>query len=211
MPTDWKFPMKPKPVNLLALQRLPLDQYTMELKYDGHRAIAVAEGETVTLWTRNKTKIQTTKELRDGLRALRLPPGTVLDGEIWHTTRRGGWAAGAAEDGECTVTFWDCVRDGMQDVSALPIEERRERLGRLLARAPANMRQVEVMPADLARAAEVEEQARAAREASKARSGNVHGIVFKRNGSPRRDHAVRCAEHPDWLKLVFSGMGGAGA
>lgn len=199
---QFRYPMKPISVNRRAVLRMDLSKYWMERKFDGHRAIVVVGGgRAVSLWTRQKTRIREPENLKRQLADLRMEEGTVLDGEIWNPLRRGGWGTG---DGEpCVLTLWDCMRLGGADISARGIEERREHLIRAVRGGTEEVRAAEAAEATTEGIEEVEEDVRKFRQENDVRSGYVHGIVLKRKGSPRRDHATRSQEHPDWLKLVF--------
>lgn len=201
----WAFPMKPVPISGEAFLRLRAEDYALERKYDGHRALAVSNGST-GLWTRDRRPIVAPPELIRQLESVGLPPGTVLDGEIWSPTSRGAWGRKPAE--RCVLTFWDAVRVGGRDLSREPLEVRRRALEELLRSAPEDVRIVEPMEATKGNLDAVEAEARSFRRETAARSGFIHGVVLKRRGSPRRDHAVRCVEHPDWLKVVFPGIRG---
>jgi ATP-dependent DNA ligase len=198
---QFMFPMKPVPVFTKTLERLDLPNYRLESKLDGHRAILTVDGGRASLWTRLKVQIAVTPSLQAQLSALRLRDGTVLDGEIWNPLKRGGWTLDGREP--TVVSFWDCVRDGPEDLSESPLEERYSRLASLVGKRSPEVRVVRQEDATRERIAEVEADARASRDRNLSRSGYVHGVVLKRRGSPRRDRATRSAEHPDWLKLVF--------
>lgn len=69
------------------------DQYGHKLKYpclvqpklDGHRCIAVVESDgSVTLWTRTRKRITSMVHIQKAITDLGLPPGAVLDGELYH-------------------------------------------------------------------------------------------------------------------------------
>lgn len=202
-PSWWMFPFKPVRVRETIFETIDPKKYVMEKKYDGWRAILIV-GQTPTLWTREKTRIEMPDNLRPQIEALRLPDGTVLDGEIWTPSKRGAWRhnKGVA----CKLTVWDVVRSGRRDLSAAPLEERRLELKAILGPGAEDVGAVEWLPADAASYAEVRREAESFRVQAQSRSGFVHGAVLKRLGSPRRDHAVRCVEHADWLKIVVDGM-----
>lgn len=197
--------MKPVRVLPAILKSLDPKDYTLEFKYDGWRAIVLVE-KTASLWTREKKRLEIPKNLQDQLRALELPPGTVLDGEIWNPTKRGGWKQSAGD--ECKLTLWDCIQIGEKNISKFPIEDRREALHSLLKPEYTAIQPVEVQMATQVNYEIAFKLASEVRAETAARSGFIHGVVLKRNGSPRRDHATRSTEHPDWLKIVFEGMSG---
>jgi ATP-dependent DNA ligase len=200
----WKYPMKPVRVPESVLAAWDMSKYVMERKYDGHRAILIVHGRPV-LWTRERRRIDVPREMEERLAVLRLPQGTVLDGEIWHPTKRGGWKQ--TEGAECRLTFWDCVKSGTKNMSNSPLEERRDALLSLIGDSEG-VSVVESLQASAGVLDRIRREAAEARETACLRSGFVHGVVLKRIGSPRRDHATRSAEHPDWLKIVFKGMSG---
>jgi ATP-dependent DNA ligase len=54
-------------------------------KLDGHRCVAVVNGDgSVDLWSRTRKRITGTPHVARAIEALSLPPGTVLDGELYH-------------------------------------------------------------------------------------------------------------------------------
>lgn len=197
----FKFPMKPVRVTEAVLDTaVNPDGYVLERKYDGWRAMVCIE-DRITLWTREKRAIEMPNNLRDQLYAMDLPRGTVLDGEIWNPLKRGSWSHNRSVN--CLLTLWDAVRVGGVEMSHLPLEERHAALRSLMRPQAPEVTAVEHLPATR----EVLESVRAdaVRHWAEAelRSGFVHGVVLKRRGSPRRDHATRCVEHADWMKIVF--------
>ncbi len=62
--------MKPVRINVKGLERLSLDRYVLEKKYDGHRAILVADGGKKRLLTRQKNPITIPASLQEQLREL---------------------------------------------------------------------------------------------------------------------------------------------
>jgi ATP-dependent DNA ligase len=203
VPQLWKYPFKPVRATWAAFKTLPMSNYFMEKKYDGWRAIVQVGQEGVTLWTRDKALITMPDNLGRQLAALEMPAGTLLDGEIWNMSKRGAWRHNKSV--VCALTLWDAVRIDSRDLSNEPIEIRRQQLEQLLAgHDTPDIKTTEILPADEALARQIDEDAHAMREG--VRSGYIHGVVLKRKGSPRRDHAVRCVEHADWIKIVFDGM-----
>jgi ATP-dependent DNA ligase len=206
----WKFPFKPIPAPWSVFQTLTLSNYFMEKKYDGWRAIIQVQGRNlftngISLWTRDKRMIAMPDNLAKQLVELDMPDGTLLDGEIWNMTKRGAWRHNRAS--VCALTIWDAIRVGTRDLSNEPIEKRREALEQLLqGKDTPDIKATELLAADETIARQIDAEARSFREGSQARSGFIHGVVLKRRGSPRRDNAVRCVEHADWIKVVFDGM-----
>lgn len=201
----WMFPMKPVQVDMRTASGLSPDRYVMERKYDGWRAILIANGKT-RLWTRQRRLIEVPESLQEALEALRLPRGTVLDGEIWNPSKRGGWKDPEGEG--CHLTLWDCVRDGTKDVGRRPFEERRKVLEDMVGNSCGPIGLTEQTPVSAEALALIHAEAKASRVDGELRSGFIHGVVLKRRGSPRHDHPTRSVEHADWLKVVFEGMKG---
>src|SRR5580704_6358230 len=120
-------------------------------------------------------------------------------------SKRGSWRQNRSEI--CALTLWDTIRFNNQDLSNEPLETRRECLDSILSKSKTeDIRATEILRPDATIAREIEQEARSFRQNAQSRSGFVHGIVLKRRGSPRRDNAVRCREHTDWLKLIFQGL-----
>jgi len=196
----WMYPMKPVLIGRNGLSELRLEDYTVERKYDGWRAIVIANGRT-RLWTRQRRPIAIPDELQAALEALRLQPGTVLDGEIWNPSKRGGWAD--PEGNGCRLTLWDCVRDGTAYLGKEPLEARRRALEEAVGHGSDLVGLTEVSGASVAAVEAIEAEARAVRDGGDLRSGFIHGAVLKRRGSRRHDSPRRSAENASWLKVVF--------
>jgi ATP-dependent DNA ligase len=201
MLNTWQsFPMKPILINNEVLKGLnPLD-YTIEPKWDGWRIIIVTNLNRVSTFTRQKTPLKLPMSLQNELNDLDLPVGTVMDGEIWSPMKRGGW--NNLPKGQCKLSFWDVMRHGSKNISNESIETRRQILNSLFT-PTENIAQTNVYDVSLENLQKLEQQAREVRDGQALRSGFIHGVVLKRNGSPRRDHACRSIEHPDWLKVVY--------
>ena len=205
VPKLWKYPFKPVRATWDIFKKVNPDNYFMEKKYDGWRAIVQVADGGITLWTREKALIMMPDNLGKQLAALEMPEGTILDGEIWNMFKRGAWRSD--RKAICALTLWDAIRVDKRDLSDEPIEVRRQQLEGLLAGKNApDIKTTEILSADESLAHQIDEEAHSARDGAGARSGFIHGVVLKRRGSPRRDHAVSCKEHPDWLKIVFAGM-----
>lgn len=201
----WMYPMKPLHITEPVFRNLRLEEYWMERKFDGWRAIAITGG-TTQLWTRQKRKLRTPDNLVTALAKLNLPKGTVLDGEIWTPDKRGGWEQNPGM--KCLLTLWDCVRIGTKDLSKEPVEVRRRALQELVEERQDCISVVEALDASVENLHMIQDEAAKVRFQKDFRSGFIHGVVLKRRGSVRRDHPRRSAEHPDWLKIVFEGMSG---
>jgi ATP-dependent DNA ligase len=198
----WMYPMKPVRVRASIFETVNPDDYFLEMKYDGFRAILAVEGGQPKLWTRDHKRLEMPDNLMSQLQTLDLPDSTVLDGEIWTPTKRGAWRHDRTIP--CLLTFWDAIRSDARDISGLPIESRRDEMARLLQGGTQDIGMTSWLPATVESHNTILKRALEHREES--RSGFIHGVVLKKKGSPRRDHATRCVEHPDWLKIVFDGM-----
>jgi ATP-dependent DNA ligase len=158
------------------------------------------------LFTRDHTRIEIPENLSSQIQELALPVGTVLDGEIWNPEKRGAWRH--SRKTRCMLTFWDVIRTGYENLEDKPLSERYQILRNLLAKNTEDISIIEQFEADSKLTKEIYESAITHRNNIKSRSGYIHGIVLKRKNSPRRDHATKTHEHPDWLKIVFEGMSG---
>lgn len=197
----WLFPMKPRRINETLLSSLRLDDYVMERKYDGHRAILVVGKSGPKLFTRHKTDLVMTDNIRPQIESLNLPEGTVLDGELWTPTKRGSWTQNRSV--VCSLSFWDVMAFQGQLVGSLPLEKRRFVLERMIGDGTEDIKVVEQEAVTRERIEKIRKEAMDHRQATQSRSGFVHGVVLKRKGSPRRDHPNRSVEHPDWMKIVY--------
>jgi ATP-dependent DNA ligase len=202
----FSYPMKPVSVNMRSISSFPLSKYLLEVKLDGHRAILTVEGGKKRLFTRQKAPIAIPPGLASQLASVEMAEGTTLDGEIWNPAKRGGWTSDGREPS--VLTFWDCVHDGTRSISGETIEERRAALARVIGAGNDGVRVIGQEPASEERVRAIYEESSLARKKSGSRSGFIHGVVLKLRRSPRRDHATRSKEHPDWLKVVFDNMEG---
>ena len=199
----WVYPFKPVRVDESIFDKIDNSKYLLEPKLDGFRVIIIANG-SVKLWTREKKPIEIPDNLVSQLQALNLKKGTVLDGEIWTPTKRGSWRHNKGV--QCLISLWDVIRDGEDSSGRLPIEKRREILSRVIGPGTEDISVVDQFPMNKERFEIIKKSAVEHRSVTGTRSGFVHGVVLKRLGSPRRDHATRSTEHPDWLKLVLPNM-----
>ena len=87
-------------------------------------------------------------------------------------------------------------------MSLAPLEERYAELSSLVDGKTPDISVIKQTPASLDKYHEIVKEAKDFKASNQSRSGFIHGAVLKRLGSPRRDHATRSTEHPDWLKLV---------
>lgn len=196
--------MKPTLIPEEAVAALSLDDYIIEPKFDGWRAIVTVNGK-VKLWTREKRPITIPEKLRESLEALNLKQGTVLDGEIWNPSKRGGWLD--PEGDGCQLTLWDCIQNGNNALGKVVLEDRRSILEEVVKSDSELISLVEMEEASLKNLLAIKVRAEEARK-NGARSGFIHGAVLKRKGSIRRDHPKKSAEDSSWMKVVFQGMKG---
>lgn len=192
--------MKPMRVDETIFGRIPLDNYTMEPKFDGWRAMILV-GESVSLWTREYRRIEMPANLARQLQSLNLPRGTVLDSEIWNPNKRGSWNHNASV--ACKLTIWDVLQVHGRSVEKQSLVERRQILENLVPCSTDDVELTKVYQADRSIYESIRQEAELHREREKNRSGFIHGVVLKKKNSPRREHPNRSVEHPDWLKLVL--------
>ncbi len=202
----FKYPMKPMRVDKSIFQRKGgLENYILERKFDGFRCILIVD-QKIKLFTRGKVPMEVPDNLVPQLEALHLKEGTILDGEIWTPTHRGGWRHN--KQVRCQITFWDIIKDGIQDISGKPLRDRRECLEGIGWAQDSDIGITMPEKPTLEVCEYIEKIANDFRSGQNSRSGFIHGVVIKKWDSPRRDNAVRCVEHPDWMKIVFDGLTG---
>lgn len=194
------YPMKPIRINDGVFSTLNKNEYTIEAKFDGFRLTIIAGHNEIFAFTRQKNVLKLPKNLQEELLNMKFPPGTVLDGEIWSPLKRSGWDT--LPVGSCKISFWDVIRHGTTNVTNKPIESRRDILKSLLTKSD-NVDQARIYEASESTIRELRTLAVEAKLEMALRSGFIHGVVLKKNGSPRRDHSCRSIEHADWLKLVW--------
>lgn len=88
VPANWRFPMKPTRIYQGAyFDKLLADPaWVAELKYDGGRGLVyVLDDGRVELWDRHQRIVpaEIVPDIYAALRRLPLPPGAILDGEIY--------------------------------------------------------------------------------------------------------------------------------
>lgn len=169
------------------------EDWLFELKYDGHRTLAYAEGGKVTLSTRNGHNC--TAAFRAAAEAVGTLLGgrcAVLDGEMVVVGKDGIPDFSALQaytrrkrEGLCYVLFDLLALDG-EDLRPLPLLERKKRLCALLEGAPPL----------LCYSRHTAGMTKAQCEAIRARG--MEGIVIKRAHSP-----YTAGKNGDWLKLKF--------
>lgn len=201
----FKYPMKPMRVDKSIFKKIDPSNYTLERKYDGFRCILIVD-QKIKLFTRDKVPMEIPDNLVPQLEALHLKEGTILDGEIWTPTSRGSWRHN--KQVKCQITFWDMIRNGPEDISGKPLRYRRECLEGIGWTQDSDLSITTMERPTLEVCEYIEKVANDFRSNSNSRSGFIHGVVIKRFDSPRRDNAVRCVEHPDWIKICFDGIKG---
>ncbi len=161
--------------------------WLFELKYDGFRALAGLAAGRVALWSRNRLDLaERFGGVARALARLRVPEA-VLDGEIVALDARGAprfQYLQKGHDASAVLVVFDLLWLDGQDLRGRPLEERRERLERLLAGAPPEIRPAERLPGPAERALRT------------AAGRGYEGIIAKRRGS--RYEPVRSRA---WLKL----------
>jgi bifunctional non-homologous end joining protein LigD len=165
----------------------PEEAWTLELKYDGFRALAAVSDGKVAMWTRNGLdlcgRFPTVAAALEKIRA----PEVVIDGEIVVLDDAGvsRFQLLAGGEGSTAVLFvFDLLWLDGKDARSLPLEERRHLLEKLLKKPPRG-----VLLSERITGSSTEALARVA-------AAGHEGLIAKRNGSiyaPKRSR--------DWLKL----------
>jgi ATP-dependent DNA ligase len=158
---DWIVPM----AATLTQARFTGPEWTFERKLDGIRLLAFKQGRDVRLWSRNRLP-QHLPAIADAIAGLR-PAELILDGEVT-------WEGGAA------YHVFDLVWCDGDDLTRLPLTERRRRLAALPLASP--LRRVD--PLD-----DPSPWDRACRE-------GWEGVIAKRLDSPYEHR-----RSPLWLKM----------
>jgi DNA ligase-1 len=168
----------------------PREEWLAEWKWDGIRAQIVRRQGAVYVWSRGEELLAGRfPELEAA--GSHLPDGTVLDGEVLAyrdgvlpfavlQTRIGRQKLTPKVLDAAPVAFmaYDLLEERAQDIRALPLDERRPRLGAILeGRSPRLL----VSPTVDAR-----DWAALAAERERARARNVEGLMLKRRSSPYR-------------------------
>ena len=170
--TWWQYLQKPVRINREVFQGLDPDKYTMEPKIDGHRIVLIAGQSQVFLFTRQKRRIQLPVYLKEELLDIKFPAGSVLDGEIWNITKRGGWKK-YDRDG-FNITFWDVIRDGMTNMSKETLENRRDALFNMISQKTEHILRTEILKVSIKTMEALHQKARKVRDAPDIRSGYIH-------------------------------------
>lgn len=123
---------------MLAVLGSPFDseEHIYELKWDGYRALLFRDDGVHRLMSRNAVDLS--GHFPELAFLAVLPPGTVLDGEVvalvegkpdFESLR----SRDRGRDVRIVYYVFDLLYEGFEPVMALPLMERKERLGRLLA------------------------------------------------------------------------------
>ncbi|WP_399553866.1 DNA ligase (plasmid) [Streptomyces anulatus] len=209
------------PVEVALARTVPVlpagEGWWYEPKFDGHRTVMVRGAETVELYARSGRNV-TTLWMDLAVAGLRLPEGTILDGEavIWRDGRLDfGAAQSRAASGltrarqlaarfPASYAVWDVLQHPVEgDVRGRPYTERRALLVDLLAAVGPPIQAVPTT--------DDYEVARAWYESLTAQG--VEGLVAKRGSagypSGRRGWVkVRHAETEDWMVVGYVGPRG---
>jgi DNA ligase-1 len=165
----------------------PVNDWLIEWKWDGIRAQIVRRTGSVHIWSRGE-ELMTERFPEVVEHALQLPPDTVIDGELvaWRDGQvrpfgelqqrigRKKLSARILADTPVHLIAYDLLEERGQDIRALPMFERRQRLEALLADrswASVSPQVIEASWADL----------RTQRAASRSRC--VEGLMLKRRDS----------------------------
>lgn len=191
----------------------PIEEWSAEWKWDGIRAQLVRRGKAVYLWSRGE-ELVTARYPEISTPGLKIPEGTVLDGEIlpFSHGQSLGFAALQKRIGLKTVSkrvlaespvifmAYDLIESEGKDLRTQPWQRRREGLERLLSALAQSSLQIST----LVEAASWNELD-AARQSSRERG--VEGLMLKRRDSPYGTGRAR----GDWWKwkidpLSFDGV-----
>ena len=179
--------------------------WVAEWKWDGIRGQLIHRPGVLALWSRGEELITDRFPEFAPLTQV-LPPGTVIDAEVlaWDaaTDRPQPFAALQRRIGRKTVPktllaqaparllAYDLIEDRGQDIRALPLSDRRERLAALLAALPPGL------PLGLSPALPFRDWAALATTRATARAAMAEGVMLKRATSPY--HLGR--KRGDWWK-----------
>lgn len=155
----------------------PLGEWSYEIKFDGYRALACKQGDTIRLLSRtNHDLTDKFPEVAEAVSTLRVDTA-IVDGEIVALDKTGrssfqllqSYELGEGRPSLCYYVF-DLLRLGRTDVTDLPLRERREKLRGILParRNPQVLRFSATLGSDAASLLE------------KARSLGLEGLIGKR-------------------------------
>lgn len=115
-------------------------KWLYEVKFDGFRVLAIKNGRTVQLWSRNRKRLD--KRFPAVAEAVKKLPAQccILDGEVCALDERGRSSfqllQNFAENNPPIVYYvFDLLFKGTRDLRQLPLEERKRHLGKILERA----------------------------------------------------------------------------
>ena len=166
------------------------DAWVHELKYDGYRIGArIADGEVRLLSRNNNDWTERFAPVAAAASRLRVA-NALLDGEVaivlpdGRTSFQALQKAGDSRDGTLAYFVFDLLWLDGEDLTGLPLRERKARLARLLRRPPAPIRYADHVAGSGADAL-----------ATACRLG-AEGIVSKRSDQP-----YQSGRGPSWLKI----------
>ncbi len=167
-----------EPMKALGVDEIAGDHWLLEIKYDGYRALSVCENGRVEMWSRNqKTLSDHYPEIIVALEKMKLSDA-VLDGEVVALDPEGRPSfqllqnrGDAANNAPLYYYVFDVVHFDGQSLIDEPIEKRKEILGKILKKAPSQIRLSPTFDEDPEVLLE------------QARTQGLEGIVGKRKGS----------------------------
>jgi bifunctional non-homologous end joining protein LigD len=164
------------------------DDWLYEVKWDGYRAISYVHDGTATLLSRRDNDL--TGRFPSIAKALGSLPDCVLDGEVCALDEQGRSSFSAMQQGSGALVYFvfDLLEEDGTALVDRPLTERRERLERVLRKAPKTIRLSEAF-----------DDGEALLEA--AREQGLEGILAKRASCPYRE-GKRARE---WLKIKTHG------
>jgi bifunctional non-homologous end joining protein LigD len=135
-----------EPMMALLVQELPVGDWIYEMKFDGYRALAFKAGSEVRLLSRNRTLFNDNYPiLIEALESLK-PKNFIIDGEIAALDQHGRpsfqllQSYGIGKGFTLVYYAFDLLSLDGSDLRSQPLIERRERLGKLLKKAPENIK-----------------------------------------------------------------------
>ena len=130
----------------LLVPELPVGDWIYEMKFDGYRALAFKARSEVRLLSRNRTLFNDNyPRLVDSFKALKAK-GFIIDGEIAVLDQQGRssfqllQSYGGQKGIPLVYYAFDLLSLDGTDLRSRPLVERRERLARLLKKAPENIK-----------------------------------------------------------------------
>jgi bifunctional non-homologous end joining protein LigD len=180
-----------EPMKAVSAEDVPKgDGWLFEVKWDGYRALAYVRGGECTLRSRNDNDLtERFPQVARAIAAAARTPNCVLDGEVCALDDEGRPSFSAMQQGRSTLVYYafDVLEADGDELCALPLVERHERLRELLA------------PSNVLRISDTFEDGEALLEA--ARAQRLEGIMAKRADS-RYQPGRRSRE---WLKIKPTG------